>query len=470
MGCNIYMAGITSVEPAAIKVGVPAVPNQPFKVKCASAGGCKVGAKMFLCDARTPGKQLRKKSAQARLQRTADRLEAKFSPIELTIGLYYQICMDLEAEQTDALLDTGVVLFASGNFVVDPLVAPRTSGITFILQCDACTGSTEVFLGDDCEPDTKSPAPYQTSVTLNYIPAPSAPMRSNPGVLVFNTTSTTNGVVIWLVTLDLTPLQAGRRAKVCVDYDGSSGSQLSGDTGESIYIAGVTAINRTSVRRGSQQVIPLTCKDGCINGVSQAFLAINCAEEKQVGVGSLSPSSAPQETSTARGLIVFNAVTGYEVTLDTRGLPLGTDVRLCTDLDGAMPTLTAADAGHHLHVAAASLGTTVGSSQGQASVLQASETVVQLSCVEGCNVESAAMLVPNASTCAASAVAMSKLLPDGDLAFAGAYGGYGANMWKALFDTSTLSVGYYRLCIDLDGQGSIFVPGDSGELVNVQAS
>merc|ERR1719379_536365 len=143
--------------------------------------------------------------------------------------------------------------------------------------------------------------------------------------------------------------------------------------------------------------------------------------------------------------------TGFEVTFDTRGLPLGAELRLCSDLDGASPLLTQGDSGHSVHMTAISMWTSTASAQGQMTVNKAAAQEIKLDCPEGCTMDTTLSLIPHASKCGSTAVAVSALLPDGAEAVQGALGGYGNIAWKAVFDTSVLSVGRYRLCYDLDG-------------------
>lgn len=257
--------------------------------------------------------------------------------------------------------------------------------------------------------------------------------------------------------------------KVCVDYDGSSGSKLSGDSGATVYIAGVTAVNRTSIRRGMNQALMLTCREGCLHAVSQVFLALDCAKEKlHTGVGINYPDKS---ISTARAPMVGTTTVGiFEVTLDTRVLPLGVELRLCTDLDGSIPKLVSGDAGHALHASAVALRSSTASSQAIMNLTKAAGQEVRLSCPEGCTMDTSVSLVSEVSSCSDTAATRAELWPDGEDGISSALGGYGNVDWKVTFDASVLTVGRYRLCADLDGHGPVYTPGDTGDLVDVVAS
>jgi len=253
-------------------------------------------------------------------------------------------------------------------------------------------------------------------------------------------------------------------ARLCVDYDGASGSQLFGDSGKKIHIAGITALNRTSVRRDQHQAFKLTCNQGCIRGVSQVFFALDCANKAPAQSWRYKPGFVSP--------IIFNPAVGYEVVLDARSLPLGVDIRLCVDLDGPSSTLEVGDSGLSLHVTAVSLANESASanSQGHVTVSRAIGQTIRLSCIEGCSMDSLVALVPHTASCNTVAVAMAPFLPDGDLAYAGVFGGFGNDAWKIALDASAMSAGLYRLCVDLDGPGIQYSPGDTGELVTVTVS
>jgi len=465
LGCKVYVAGIASVEPVSIQVNQQPHQRQHFDVHCASTSGCRVGMPVALCDTRSPGKQVTKRTEQAMLQRARDRWEVSLSPAGLVAGNYYKLCVDMESGAMDtALIDTGVALFARGGTSVEPSFAQRRSGVILRLRCDiGCNSRTEIFLSSTCQPDELSFAPYRGRVELHKPASPILKTRSER--VIEDPDNTIEGVIFWIATIDLQPLQAGTTVKLCVDYDGATGSQLSGDSGATLYIAGVIAVNRTSIRRGMNQALMLSCTEGCIDRISQAFLALDCAQEKY-----LAGVNSPHSTSTARATMVGSPSKGFEVVLDTRNLPVGAELSLCTDLDGTKPGLVAGDSGHRLHATAIAFWNSTASTQGHISISQTGGQEIRLSCQGGCTMDTTVTLVAHTAKCSASTTTIAGLLPDGEAAYAGALGGFGNIAWKAIFDASQLAVGKYRLCADLDGHGPLYSSGDTDELVDVVKS
>jgi len=479
-GCRAYVAGITAVEPASFQAGRAGMHR--FVLHCNNAGGCRPGLPVALCDQRALGAKVIRRTEPAVLTRTGSVWEVTLNIAGLSVGSYYQLCVGQGQASTDqAYLPTGLALFGSGNVTVQPVSVPRRSGVLLRMECrSGCSTSTEVFLGTTCLPSAfsgLSTAPYQRSL---YLSSPwSVPsVRTRPGTLVQDT-SAPEGKTIWMVTLDASPLQPGTVVKVCVDYDGAAGQQLSGDSGATIYMAGVTALNRYGLPRSAQESLQLTCAEGCTNMVSEAYLAVSCdtSSAPSVGTGSNAPRPFPQADRTPRA-VMTGIAPNFRVVLDTRALPLGFNYSLCTDLDGKAPALSSGNTGLRVHAAAVALrrlpgsgsATAAGASQHVATLARASKQTLRLVCAQGCSRASSALLVPQGQSCTSPAVADSMLTPDGEVARAGALGGYGSEAWRVELDTSTISAGRYRLCIDLDGAASKFAPGDTGDLVEVAPS
>jgi hypothetical protein len=151
----------------------------------------------------------------------------------------------------------------------------------------------------------------------------------------------------------------------------------------------------------------------------------------------------------------------FEVKFDTTGLELGRDYRLCSDLDGASGPLASSDTGLTVHVSAVSLR-----SGGSSVSIPRSFAEIQLLCVERCG-GARAFLVADSMTCSETDLVGWPLLPDGWHATGGVLGGYGTSAWILKFDATSLSAGNHRLCLDLDGASSLYIPGDSGIMVQV---
>jgi len=495
-GCRAYVAGVLAVEPETVEADRP----QQFTLHCAHGLGCRVGTRVALCNADmvgTGGDAFRR-TPVALLQRTDVAWQVTLSLAGLEVGNHYQVCVDLHGVARDpAWVATGHRIFLTGGITASPASLRRASGERLSITCQrGCSTATQVFIASTCQGRfaAVAAAAYESEMPLSRKWTAEQVETTRLAPLVKTTGSALakdSGVAVgaWTVTLDLQMLRAGLPARLCIDYGGgiASGRPNVGDSGIAVYVAGITAAS-IMLRRSAQEALLLTCAQGCSVGVSEAFLAKACTPALPAAIAASKPGSAqefnggggPSTAWTARGRL-HGAAPTFEVMLDTRSLRLGQDYRVCADLDGPMGSLPLADTGLTVHVSAVALraaaagpggGPRARAAEQHLAVKQAAAQTLLLACTEGCGVASRIFL---ASACSGGGGGSTDpyatfLVPDGFVAGGGSLGGFGASAWRATLDLSSLALGRYRLCADLDGLGQAYAPGDTGVEVEVTST
>ncbi|CAE8634881.1 unnamed protein product [Polarella glacialis] len=461
-GCPVYVAGVSSIEPTSAEVNRDLTLN----VRCSSKGGCRVGAHMAFCDGSVSGtlgeESLR--STRTELRRFGDNWQASLSTNGLTVGSYYQLCVDLDGRgSAQTWTATGLPFFVTGGVNATPAALERASGAVVKIRCltGCVAGKTQAYLAKECSAQRfggGSAASYVLSLALSQPWVTSDSERSRAATLLEEPGAPYGN---YLATMDLTPLRAGLTARLCIDYAGSG--VAAGDSGVGIYMAGVKGMQQRAVRRAPAQVLQITCSVGCVTFVTEAYLSTACPPSlPAVGAGA-APSSSSVSTLSGRFL---GAAPNFEVTLDTSKLLLGKNYRLCTDLDGAVGSLPAGDSSVQVHVSALEARD---ATNGILKVQRAKAQAVRILCNEGCGMSTRVTLIAENSTCAdvaKAALSSGYLVADGYAAASGALGGFGTAAWTVQIDASALSVGAgARLCADLDGYGVVFQAGDIGVTV-----
>jgi len=197
---------------------------------------------------------------------------------------------------------------------------------------------------------------------------------------------------------------------------------------------------------------------------------------------------AQEGTALTQPMAVYGVFPSFTLPLQgAEGLAPGQAYRLCVDLDGLGVEYSAGDSGILIHISPVEI---VGAEP--VMLQQGTGQILQLLCHNGastavCNPASTAFLaltpdirhpgltqipcdaVSNPGHPGQSRTIDTTFVPHGPGIDHGAvYSGYGSQQWNIILDTTLLAAGSYRLCVDLDGYGTLFQPGDVGANVVVQ--
>eukprot|EP00929_Paragymnodinium_shiwhaense_P096434 TRINITY_DN58015_c0_g7_i1.p1 TRINITY_DN58015_c0_g7~~TRINITY_DN58015_c0_g7_i1.p1 ORF type:complete len:3302 (-),score=512.29 TRINITY_DN58015_c0_g7_i1:262-9471(-) len=510
LGCWAYVSGAISVEPLVFKPGG----KQEFSIKCLEMqrqtkiqplpgpppgpAGCLVTSYVALCSdsgsMTAIGSDLVRRSEWGTLTRTSHDWRVTLPTTGLSSGTFYQLCIDRDgAGFVSGFAPTGLQIFASDEITAEPKIIAPASGVTIQIRClRLCSTSTKVFLAHTCE-SSRLDGAREAARRAGMFSSP--PEYSNARTPMVSLEAVTLGGYkgSWTATLDARALHLGMRAKLCMQYapaDIDAAESRAGDTGVSMYIAGVSATPRAAVFRGPRESVSLTCGSGCTAGITEAFLAEECTNvagwtrdlgsrapvagvaPAQYGIGGQDIVSIPTQGARAK---IYGQPPAYEATLDTQTLRTGVDYRLCVDHDGFNGPMAPTDTSLVVHVTPITLRTSNEASTPGGPELITLKTlanqVVQLRCAEGCSMSTRVFIIASDLMCNAAhpmTLPAAWLATDGSVAGAGAFGGFGASAWKATLDASSLQPGRYRLCVDLDGPvGTNYKPGDSGIEVNI---
>ncbi|CAK0796449.1 unnamed protein product, partial [Prorocentrum cordatum] len=279
----------------------------------------------------------------------------------------------------------------------------------------------------------------------------------------------------WSFPVDARSLVAGLVYRICTDLDGdaqdarpapstnhSNGTLpaapaaglSAGDTGLTVYVSGVQGLGVAAVRRGSAEVVPLSCLAGCVSDPSipaytAVYLATACDSSESDG-----DHSADANLSTASAFL--SAAT--EAELDTSNLTVGSHYVLCADMDGAGP-LAFGSTGLQVYV--------IGDlNVEQGTVFRGPLQNLTLTCTSGCSGASTGYLGTSCDSAWTDGV---RGVRPGRATASRSFQDVGSNStWPLTLDTTYLESGrYYRICVDLDGQASSQSYGDSSLQVYV---
>eukprot|EP00928_Gymnodinium_smaydae_P034938 TRINITY_DN24659_c0_g5_i3.p1 TRINITY_DN24659_c0_g5~~TRINITY_DN24659_c0_g5_i3.p1 ORF type:complete len:2977 (+),score=464.59 TRINITY_DN24659_c0_g5_i3:158-9088(+) len=501
-GCWAHIGGFLSVEPATVLANRP---KQRFRIRCAESSAaaspglagaagsaaCRAGAYVAICSsgptAGADAEELRRTGAEP-ITRLGSTWQGRDSAWEVTLstmglleGTYYQLCVDADGlGKAHTYVSTGILVFAVPEITVEPQVVQPLSGTVLEVKClRGCSANMPVFLAESCVPhllEGYAPGVENTGTRTQSQPLIAAPLATTTPGGGFREKGAGGQ---WTVTLDARPLRPGVRVHVCFGFAGSATGDRVGDSGATVYVAGVTGASPPAVAYGKDVRLGLVCAHGCVPMLLEVFLKTECVpveahvgdlglSARQVGRGAaLVGFGAHPELGAPTGKIV-GTPPNFEVHLDTRSLPLGQDYRVCVDHDGSQGPLPPVDSGFGVHV------TTLSLPEGLTSPLaltRSRQQMVHFKCSAGCGLGTrvALALASHPAGCKSMiGEPWTPIQPDNYLARGGALGGYGAEAWRATLDTSKLLPGTYRFCADLDGQvGNAHLPGDSGILVEV---
>ncbi|CAJ1400084.1 unnamed protein product [Effrenium voratum] len=337
--------------------------------------------------------------------------------------------------------DGGLSLFVSpvSAVSVDVLTAAAAPQ-SFQLSCAGCSSMTQAFLSVNCSEDTEW---GDTSDTNDRTPAS-------------NLAGVSGGE--WWAAINTTSLEPGSYYDLCVDLDGEGEEYPTGPSQFQFY-ASAFAPQRFSLPLSPTAQLKVSCAS-CVS--AQGFLG-SCVPRD------LQPEDAGNPDNRSRPVSECLGGTGtstdawpflphgedFVLELDTCNLLPGSYLWLCTDMDGLSSRQQIGNSSIEVYVSP------VTSLVGPSRFLKGSQsqmTITCPSCVAGVTT------VQLAFQCHGSPVAVSP-------SSTGAVGlQAGSQGWTASFDTRGLSSGRpYRLCVDLDGSGSMYRAGDSGFTLSVTA-
>jgi hypothetical protein len=190
---------------------------------------------------------------------TPSRSDAGSSLFELSVnatslieGKYYTLCIDTDGFYTD--LDfgaTNIFAYISPTSMVSPLTAQRDIEQVLTITCTICSYDTMVYLATICDSSHGDGAlPDQRKSATAACQFSTASTSTEPPEPLANT---------WLAALDAKDLTAGSYYKLCIDVDGQGDAYSYGDTGFSIYVSPVAALDTSTVVRSMIAPLVVTC-------------------------------------------------------------------------------------------------------------------------------------------------------------------------------------------------------------------
>jgi hypothetical protein len=496
-----YVSGAAAIEPTVIYAASSSTVVE-FTVTCLESltkgssttfsqqpAGCRAGGHAALCEsgrgAGRGGEDIRR-TPRAQLVRSGSKWRASLNVAGLVAGTYYSLCIDIDGNgATHALVSTSILVFVTTSVVLNVQSLSSAQGRDVTLTCLKCESSFKAFFANSCVPaleefngaayvnSLRLQPPWTTPASYRTRTVPIVPQALTAGSLSFGARG---AVGTWTAEFDMQPLPIGLEARLCLGYGGQDTGERVGDSGASVYVAGVTALQTPALQRGPKVALVLTCADGCKPGVTEAFISSSCAAlQTQTGnvgsprnpLGSGFSGYGMGGTSTYSGTsgVVVGGVPNYTLYADTRSLLIGLSYRVCIDHDGAAGPLPFADS--RLLVTISSVALQTGGTE--VTIERTTAQIIKLRCTEGCKLSSRLFLVTTTAACIDQNKVSTTvpIQPDGLTSSAGAFGGYGTAGWKVTFDASSIPIASYRLCVDLDGFGTTYAPGNTEILVNV---
>lgn len=445
-GPQVYVSGAVVTTSETIRRR----PLQYIYLQCAA--GCDTRSWGFLatdCDAPMPGR----KTAGAHFQGVAPSFNLTLDATDLEAGYRYLLCTDLDGPMTSRLKAGPAV--GSGPFVAGVELV-RTH---FIQALDA--ELVELVCSADCRG-------FVSGVSTIFLSLASC-TDVEPGFL--GNESTTLSVLTGLpptfsANVNASGLKTGLRYQVCVDLDGAGAEKPSGYSLFDVYVSGViSVISPPAVRTSSDvQTVVLECLPDECSEASTAFLAAGCT---------ISANQGPPLRTSEVSFLPTNNATLWEVNFPLVGLTMGTNYRICVDMDGspglAMASINSTATGLEFPIGESGLSLYVaplGPSLPPPSTIRSemNQEVLARCVTQPCRT----LVLPGSTATAFLAAAdvrcseAQALTPHSTLRNHPSL----PDAWLVTFDARSLTEGRtYRLCIDADGSRSTLQAGDS--LVNV---
>ncbi|CAJ1368406.1 unnamed protein product [Effrenium voratum] len=425
----------------------------------------------------------------------------------LQVGQTYRLCIDTDAQGGLYFGDSGFEVAISGVEAINPSDSLAIGSATVLdIYCpEKCGASTTAYLAQEslgCDGATggggvQAADGIHGTASANLAAAAVLPTWQAASPFLRD----------WTVTLDTTGLKAGESYLLCVDFDGAGTTVGFANAFDGVLKTNPIVPEYTALAASSVATLPLTC-DTC-NQSTIVYLATACDVESVVGGMRENClvsywTLVPPQTCSVLLEANFPANSGFvrlsprtdlpgsrwTAELDTSGLSVGTNYRLCADLDGGFTEQGFLDVGQvmitGLHQAQRSISTAAtrhewSGGEKQALVFTcdsadctAGTTLVYLgtSCDTSSDSSPLKVAEQGEQTASAALEALSgwsaELLPERSVpVFArdgsATYVYYdGSSDFIAMIDTSGLTPGiFYKLCVDHDGGGNWYV-GDTG--------
>ncbi|CAK9035132.1 unnamed protein product, partial [Durusdinium trenchii] len=380
---------------------------------------------------------------------------ATFDTSQLTVGVNYQLCLDMDGVREDLAFGfAGQTIYISAMVSTANVAVSKTFNAYLELTCesaDSCPSTALLYLAlwsSECATAT-SAFVFDAGNT------------QNAAALILGDTSTTTRYQ----EVSATGLASGGSYQICVDLDGSSTSTVGGTTfaktfgwtGLSVYLSTVTAVEPAKINNQAAQILTLTCIDGnagCPQSATTIYLTSEGRCEDLIYDGSQLVANSSRTPSS----IVYQPVASEQaVQIDASTLHVGDLYELCVDYDGVTTTLGFGNSAVKIYVSGPMyiatdrlLPRTVEPSSGQ---------YVSLDCSSGCSENSTAYL---ALTCDMSSNTVKSATSGVNTASEPLLEEF-PSRWRININAVGLAPGYYySICVDMDGEEANQYSGDSG--------
>eukprot|EP00913_Durusdinium_trenchii_P011043 g10367.t1 len=120
----------------------------------------------------------------------------------------------------------------------------------------------------------------------------------------------------WVADLDATNLQPGASFELCIDIDGSTSPGPVGGSNFEVYVSPVTALDSHTLQQLPNEKLTVACDECTVD--TALYLGATCTQSSII---------ASMSATTTEGL--------WEATFDASGLTIGSNYKLCSDLDGS---------------------------------------------------------------------------------------------------------------------------------------
>jgi hypothetical protein len=354
-----------------------------------------------------------------------------FDGVGLAIGATYALCLKYEANSQG---NSGITLYVSSVLDVRPISASSTT-ITkgkFSLQLKC---------GEFCMISGANQTATLPSLALAVNCTERLLERGLKGTVAYGDPLVERDGV-WYTAVSAADLRVGENFHVCLDYDADGEEFAMGSTGFVIYTSPSEVPKPHVVQPSTTASVSLLC-DECTNATA-IYLSTECdvtAHELNPYVPSMS-FAGPIEYLTA-------STVGWEVTMDTTNLTLGSFYSVCLDLDGEDAALPFGNTGVLLYVTGAFL-------------LHPAVYADRRSVYIDCKVCTSETMLYLSLECDATTMDADIVPEPGSHTGAEALNRHGA-FWVAHVDASGLDAGrFYAVCVDQDGTAPGVGMGDTG--------
>lgn len=428
-----------------------------------------------------------------------------FNTTHLQIGWTYRLCIDTDTAGGLFFGDSGFAVTISGIDSINPLTLDIGSASSLDIYCPVyCSTATRAYLAQQsvgCDSSASDSFDANGEVATGASSLVAATQPATWQVASYFTRD-------WTVTFDTSGLKPGDSYLLCVDYDGPGALTFANAYDGVLKINPIFA-EKPALEAAASVSLPLTCASCNLSTIIYLATACNVdavisgnKENCQTWWNLVPPQTCSQlleaNFPTNTGFVRLSPRTDglpgsrWLADLDTSGLTVGVNYRLCADLDGGFTEQGFLDVGQVMITGVQAAQRSISTAATRHEWSGGSNQALVLSCSSYCT--TGTTLVYLASTCDSSsdnsvlktAVAgeqsapvtldvlsswTTELLPQRTVTLHGQDSGTSelfiltsvdATKYIAMLDTSGLTNGqFYKLCVDHDGGGNWFV-GDTG--------